>query len=82
VVKDEAEKGAVLNLPPTSEVSAKKFAKTQSETDQPRIRIVKTKCKTYDNQYSLVVTHPTTSRPVRSLSIGEQTGSSIVSLTA
>ena len=34
----------------------------------------KRKCKTYNSRYSLVVTHLTTNRPVRSLSMPERTG--------
>ena len=38
----------------------------------------KTKAKTYNSRYSLVVTHPTTNLPIQGLSSGERTGSSVL----
>ena len=49
--------------------------------DKIEAQLIISKCqkesKTYNSRYSLVVTHLTTNRPVRSLSTRERTGSSV-----
>jgi hypothetical protein len=58
-----------------NEKSDKKREEHRNDTHRKK---TKNKKKTYNSRYSLVVTDPTTNRPLLSLSTGERTGSGVL----
>ncbi|EMC97812.1 hypothetical protein BAUCODRAFT_404627 [Baudoinia panamericana UAMH 10762] len=71
-------KNHVANLPKPASPPAGTSTKLQAREKLPKVRTETRKSKTYSSGYSHVVTHRSTNPPVRSLSTGERTGSSIL----